>query len=72
MQLTGLRCIPATNAEQESHGGERGAALLQGLDNRPWQQRGQDRHAGWRTEPEWALLEGFFASPSLNESNPYE
>ncbi|KAK5935477.1 hypothetical protein CgunFtcFv8_020837 [Champsocephalus gunnari] len=30
----------------------------------------RDRLTGRGTEPEWALLPGFFASPSLNESNP--
>jgi len=35
-------------------------------------QRRGDRHTGRGAEPERALLEGFFASPSLNESNPYE
>lgn len=44
-------------------------ALLEPV-SRPLQQRQGDRHAGRRAESEWALLEGFFASPSLNESNP--
>lgn len=35
-----------------------------------WRQRRGDRLTGRRTELDWALLEGFFASPSLNESNP--
>lgn len=69
-------CPPFTASQQQTQSRkavcEHVAALLEGADKRPQQHRQQDRHAGWRTEPEWALLEGFFGSPSLNESNPYE
>lgn len=47
-----------------------GGWFVGGLVNWPGKQRRGDRHTGRRAEPEWALLEGFFASPSLNESNP--
>lgn len=49
-----------------------GSSLSEGLVNQPRGQRRGDRHTERRPEPVWALLEGFFASPSLNESNPYE
>lgn len=71
-RLTVLGCITVTSRVHESCPGELVAALSEGLVNQPWQQRQGDRHTGRRTEPKWALLEGFFASPSLNESNPYE
>lgn len=35
-------------------------------------QRRGDRQTARRAQPVWAPLEGFSASPSLNESNPYE
>lgn len=43
MLLTKLHSSTATNAEQKSHLGERAAALLEGLEDQPWQQRQQDR-----------------------------
>lgn len=46
MLQTKLHSITVTNPEQESHLGERAAALLEGLDDQPWQQRQQDRRAG--------------------------
>lgn len=42
-----------------------------GLVRQPGSRDG-DSHTGRKVEPDWALLEGFFASPSLNESNPCE
>lgn len=50
--------------------GRAGSRCVGGLVNQPRQQRQGNRHTGRRAEPEWALLQGFFASPSLNESNP--
>lgn len=38
MLLTKLHSTTATNAEQESHLGERAAAPLEGLEDQPWQQ----------------------------------
>ncbi|TNM90947.1 hypothetical protein fugu_003236 [Takifugu bimaculatus] len=46
MLLTKLHSTTATNAEPESHLGERAAAPLAGLEDQPWQQRQQDRRAG--------------------------
>ncbi|AWP01290.1 Hypothetical protein SMAX5B_005671, partial [Scophthalmus maximus] len=64
-------CSPASpqqaRAAREPAPGSRSVGALV---NQPRQHRRGDRHTGRRAESEWALLEGFCASPSLNESNP--
>lgn len=62
--------ITVTSMGAREMSGRDGSWSVGGLVNQPRQRRQGDRHTGRRAELEWALLEGFFASPSLNESNP--
>lgn len=67
-QLPVLGCITVTSMGAREPPGRAGSRSVGGAGQSA--AAAGDRHSGRRAEPEWALLEGFFDSPSLNESNP--